>query len=81
MLFRSDCVPSELTVSACATDGIVEAADASEDEFGEERLIAVMQANESASAAALRDAILQEVTRFCRGEFADDATLLTVVAD
>jgi len=63
------------------TDGIVEAADSTEDEFGEERLIAVMQANETASAAVLRDSILQEVTRFCRGDFADDATLLTVVAD
>lgn len=63
------------------TDGIVEAANSGEQEFGEERLISVMGANSSASAGTLRDLVMQDVTRFCRGDFADDATLLTVVVD
>ena len=63
------------------TDGIVEAANSGEQEFGEERLISVMGANPSAAAGTLRDLVMQDVTRFCRGDFADDATLLTVVVD
>ncbi len=61
------------------TDGITEAADSNGREFGEERLLALLRANPEASAADLRDAIMQDVTQFCREEFADDATILTVV--
>ena len=61
------------------TDGITEAADSNGQEFGEERLIALLRGYPAASAADLRDAIMQEVTQFCRGDFADDATHLTVV--
>ncbi|HEV2352302.1 MAG TPA: SpoIIE family protein phosphatase [Terriglobia bacterium] len=60
------------------TDGISEAADMNGQEFGEERLIALMKERREASAADLRDAVMQEVTQFCRGDFADDATLLIV---
>lgn len=63
------------------TDGISEAADSNGREFGEERLIALLRENPAASAADLRDAIMQDVTLFCREDFADDATLLTVVVD
>jgi serine phosphatase RsbU (regulator of sigma subunit)/DNA-binding transcriptional regulator YhcF (GntR family) len=60
------------------TDGITEAAGSLEEEFGEERLIAVLRENPAAPAPALRDAIMRRVTQFCREDFADDATLLTV---
>jgi serine phosphatase RsbU (regulator of sigma subunit)/DNA-binding transcriptional regulator YhcF (GntR family) len=64
------------------TDGITEAADSKGQEFGEERLIALLSEYPAAAAASdLRDAIMQGVTEFCRGDFADDATLLTVVVD
>lgn len=63
------------------TDGITEAADSNDQEFGEERLIALLREHLAASAADLRDAIMQEVTQFCRGDFADDATLLTLAVD
>ena len=59
----------------------VEAADSNEEEFGEERLMERVRESSAASAADLRDAIMQSVTRFCREDFADDATLLTVVVD
>ncbi len=61
------------------TDGITEAADSNGEEFGEERLIPLVRKNPAAAAADLRDAIMQSVTQFCREDFADDATLLTVV--
>jgi len=63
------------------TDGITEAADSNGEEFGEERLIALLRESPAASAADLCEAIMQDVTRFCREDFADDATLLTVVVD
>ena len=63
------------------TDGIVEAANSGEQEFGEDRLVSVLDANPSATAGTLRDLVMQDVTRFCRGDFDDDATLLTVVVD
>ncbi len=63
------------------TDGITEAADSNGQEFGEERLIALLSENPEACAADLRDAIMQDVTQCCREDFADDATLLTVVVD
>jgi sigma-B regulation protein RsbU (phosphoserine phosphatase) len=62
------------------TDGITEAADSIGHEFGEERLVALLGEHPAASAAELRDAIIQDVTQFCRGDFADDVTLL-IVAD
>lgn len=61
------------------TDGITEAADSNGQEFGEERLMALLREQPAATAADLRDAIMQEVTEFCRGDFADDATLVTLV--
>ncbi|HEV1994824.1 MAG TPA: SpoIIE family protein phosphatase [Candidatus Acidoferrum sp.] len=63
------------------TDGITEATDSNGQEFGEERLIALLRESPAASAADLCDAIMQDVTQFCREDFADDATLLTVVVD
>ncbi len=63
------------------TDGTTEAADSNGEELGEERLIALLRENPAAAAADLRDAIMRSVTQFCREDFADDATLLTVVVD
>src|SRR5579859_829291 len=57
------------------TDGITEATGPDGSEFGEERLSALLLERSDASAAGLRDAIMQHVTQFCQGDFADDATL------
>jgi serine phosphatase RsbU (regulator of sigma subunit) len=58
-----------------------EATDSHSQEFGEGRLISVLRERPTACATDLRDAIMQDVTQFCREDFADDATLLTVVVD
>jgi serine phosphatase RsbU (regulator of sigma subunit) len=60
------------------TDGVTEASSPEGDEFGEDRLIDLLQKNPSASATHLRDVIMHGVTQFCREDFADDATLLVV---
>ena len=63
------------------TDGITEAAGSNGQEFGEERLISLLSRSPALPAADLCDAIMQDVAQFCREEFDDDATLLTVVVD
>jgi len=63
------------------TDGITEAANSSQEEFGEERLIAGLRESTALTADGLRHEIMQRVTQFCRGDFADDATLLALVVD
>ena len=74
-----DLMPGDRVV--ICTDGITEASDSNGDEFGEERLISLLRARPSAGATALRDEIMQTVIQFCREDFADDATLLTVAVD
>ncbi len=63
------------------TDGVTEAADSGGDEFGEERLMSILRTPDSLAATELRDAIMQSVARFCREDFGDDVTLLTLVVE
>jgi sigma-B regulation protein RsbU (phosphoserine phosphatase) len=58
------------------TDGITEAADAAGEEFGEERLAAMLGEFRARSAEARKSEILARVTRHCEGQFEDDATLI-----
>jgi phosphoserine phosphatase RsbU/P len=60
------------------TDGVTEACNADEDEFGEERLLTVLRENHSRSAAQIQKEILLAVSAFSRGIWRDDATLLVV---
>ena len=59
------------------TDGVTEAANSDGEEFGEERLIKVVQAHQLASAEALLKIVSAEVQRFSYGEQTDDLTLVT----
>ena len=63
------------------TDGITEAANASEEEFGEERLIELARALRTCRARELRDRILQSVAAFRGGVAEDDITLLIVAVE
>jgi phosphoserine phosphatase RsbU/P len=60
------------------TDGVTEVSGASGEEFGEERLAAVLAENRHLSAGALQERILAEVAAFSGGRFEDDATLVVV---
>ncbi len=63
------------------TDGITEALNEKEEEFGEERLIRLMEANRWRRPEELADVILEEVRQFSGGmEQSDDITLLIVKA-
>ena len=60
------------------TDGITEAHDAGEQEFGEDRLKDAAVRHRHLGAAALHAAMMKEITAFATSGFQDDATLLVV---
>jgi serine phosphatase RsbU (regulator of sigma subunit) len=62
------------------TDGITEAANRNEEEFGEERLLSVLSNSKGSSASGLVNTILQAVDQFSPGEQGDDLTLIVAVA-
>ena len=63
------------------TDGVLEAANRDEEEFGYQRLIDVVQAKRSSGVHGIRTAILEAVSNFCDGKFDDDASLIVVTVD
>lgn len=60
------------------TDGVTEACNSDDEEFGEERLLRVLQENATQPAVELQKKILQSVADFSRGIWQDDATLLVI---
>ena len=63
-------------VLALYTDGVTEACNADQEEFGQHRLIAALQQHAGRSAQATVDAVLADVQRHSVGEQADDITLI-----
>jgi sigma-B regulation protein RsbU (phosphoserine phosphatase) len=49
-----------------------------DEEFGAERVIAAARAARGLGAQGIRTRILDDVTRFCKGNFHDDASLIVV---
>ena len=60
------------------TDGVTEACDGNGDEFGEARLLRLLQEHRAALPAQLQEHILASVSEFTRGHWPDDATLLVL---
>ena len=60
------------------TDGVTEAVNGEEEEFGEKRLVEASLRGRQLSAEALHHSLLDVVTEYCGGEFEDDATVLVV---
>jgi len=63
------------------TDGITEALSATGEEFGEEGLLAAINAHAGAGAAALTEKIFSDVLAFAGGTLGDDATLIAVAVE
>jgi len=63
------------------TDGITEARNSADEEFGEDRLIALVVENRSCSAPALQARLAAAAATFTGGRFQDDATLIVIAAD
>jgi sigma-B regulation protein RsbU (phosphoserine phosphatase) len=58
------------------TDGITEARNAADEEFGEDRLIAAAVEHRACSAPALQARLAEAAAAFTSGAFEDDATLI-----
>jgi PAS domain S-box-containing protein len=63
------------------TDGLIEAMNSDEKEFGERRLIELGSRNIELSASELLDVIKKEVLSFCSGSLQDDFTLVVVAVE
>ncbi|MGH9370252.1 MAG: PP2C family protein-serine/threonine phosphatase, partial [Vicinamibacterales bacterium] len=63
------------------TDGITEARDGRDEEFGEERLLALVAEHRACSAPALQARLVDAVATFTGGRFQDDATLIVLAAE
>ena len=61
---------------ALFTDGITEATDEQEEDFGEERLIAALYASRNRSAAETLETVIHLVQEFGGRDQADDLTLI-----
>jgi sigma-B regulation protein RsbU (phosphoserine phosphatase) len=60
------------------TDGVTEACNSDDEEFGEDRLLRVLQENPARTAIEIQKEILHAVAEFSRGTWQDDATLLVI---
>jgi serine phosphatase RsbU (regulator of sigma subunit) len=61
------------------SDGVTEAADSSNEEFGDQRLIDSLRKTCLNGAAAMADGVLKDLGLFRKGsQFADDVTLLVL---
>jgi phosphoserine phosphatase RsbU/P len=62
------------------TDGVTEASNSDDEEFGDSRLIDVLAQNRGATATQLQAQILESAGQFCGNRWHDDATLLIFAA-
>ncbi len=60
------------------TDGVTEACNPEGEEFGDARLLQLLEENRELSAGDLQRKILSVVAEFCRGHWHDDATLIAI---
>jgi len=63
------------------TDGLTEARDEADEEFGEDRLIDAAVRHRACSAPALQARLAEAVAAFTGGRLQDDATLIVMAAD
>ena len=63
------------------TDGVTEASDPENAEYGESRLLRLLEENRGASAVELQRKILTAAGEFCRGQWHDDATLIVIAVE
>lgn len=62
------------------TDGLVEARNAEEEMFGEQKVIRIARENQNSNAKDLLDSLLATASEHCGGHFQDDASLIVLKA-
>lgn len=63
------------------TDGITEASDSVNEEFGEERLVEILRESRALGAAQVQASVLARVAKFSGDKFQDDATLVVLAVN
>jgi sigma-B regulation protein RsbU (phosphoserine phosphatase) len=63
------------------TDGVTEACDPEGQEFGEERLLGILEAGRALRAGELQEKVLRAVAEFSHVPWTDDATLLVLAVE
>lgn len=63
------------------TDGVTEVTNSADEEFGEDRLVELLEKNKHLSAKELHTIVMREIADFGGGELQDDATLLVMSHD
>jgi sigma-B regulation protein RsbU (phosphoserine phosphatase) len=63
------------------TDGITEARNEEDEEFGEDRLVALAAEYRACSAPAVQARLVEAVATFTGGKFQDDATLIVLAGE
>jgi phosphoserine phosphatase RsbU/P len=66
---------------ALFTDGLTEARDVDDEEFGEERLMGILRSSRELSAGDIQGIIVKAVDDFSEGEMSDDTTLIVLAVD
>jgi phosphoserine phosphatase RsbU/P len=66
---------------ALFTDGLTEARDVDDEEFGEDRLMAILRSSRELSAGNIQGRIVKAVDVFSQGEMGDDTTLMVLAID
>jgi sigma-B regulation protein RsbU (phosphoserine phosphatase) len=74
-----DLAPGERLV--LFTDGVTEVTNATGEEFGEERLMAVLEANRTLGAEAIEQRVMAAIAEFSGGHFQDDVTLIVTAVE
>lgn len=67
-------------VLAVYTDGITEAMNAADEEYGQDRLSRVLRERRAESASQIARAVMEDVDRFSRSRRSDDRTLVIIKA-
>lgn len=65
-------------ILVCCTDGILEACNEQDEEFGTEKLAAAVLKHREKSAPAIVESVLTEVNQWCHGVQADDKVLMVM---
>ncbi len=66
---------------ALFTDGLTEARDVDDEEFGEERLMSILRSSRELSSGNIQGIIVKAVDDFSQGEMSDDTTLIVLAID
>ncbi|MGC1910853.1 MAG: SpoIIE family protein phosphatase [Candidatus Acidiferrales bacterium] len=65
----------------CYTDGITEASNSEDEEFGESRLARLLAEHRAAPAEEIERIVMDAVSAFCQGRWNDDATLVVIAVE